>query len=160
MFHGSPAGQKGSSGWGLQISPSGIYCWAIPLTPGGSWIPCWPERILWLGAASIAIRYLLLSYPFISRRSMDPLLNAKDPVAGGWIYPHKVSVRLSFLFNSRSWVCDPFKYRFQNLSGQNLLHFKTYQLAQYISFQTSRLQNPIASQNLSANCFPLLMRHV
>jgi hypothetical protein len=62
------------------------------LTPDGSWIPCWPERIQWLGAASITSRYLLLSYPFNSRWFMDPLLARKDPVAGGYKYHHQVFI--------------------------------------------------------------------
>jgi hypothetical protein len=158
MVHGSPAGQKGSCCWGLQVSPSGIYCWAIPLTPDG-WIPCWLERIQWLGAASITIRYLLLSYPFISRRSMDPLLNAKDPVAGGWIYPHKVS-GWAFSLTPGPGCAIPLNTAFRTCPVKTCCISKLGQLAQYISFQRSRLQNPIASQNLSANCFQLLMRDV
>jgi hypothetical protein len=46
--------------------------------------------ILWLVAASITIRYFLLSYPFNSRWFMDPLLARKDPEAGGCKYHHQV----------------------------------------------------------------------
>jgi hypothetical protein len=58
MVHGSHADQKGSCGWGMQITT----------------------------------RYFLLRYPFNPRRSMDPLLARKDPVAGGYKYHHQIVI--------------------------------------------------------------------
>jgi len=89
---------------------------------------------------------------------MDPLLSRKDPVAEGCKYHHQVFfAELSLLLQVLCWVGDPFKYRFQNLSGQNLLHFKNLSAGTIYFLSNLSPSNPTASQNLSVNCFQLLM---